>query len=172
MNFMKKLGASLLVITTFTTFAMQLPPESIVTTSLAPTQDQINEFFNAISAQNTDKVTSMLTASKLLRDATNEYGTAVQAAAGTGNLDLVKIFIRNNANINTAPNYGITPLMWALIHHNNKNLILYLIDAPNINLNAKDMSGQSALDYVGFSGALSDQDKAEITQVLKDKGAK
>jgi ankyrin repeat protein len=60
--------------------------------------------------------------------------------------------------------------MWA-INGGNKNVMRYIIDLPGVDINARDGSGQTALNWVSFSGRLSDADRAELTALLKAKGA-
>ena len=175
MKYMKQILSLTLLTSAMATIAMQplkvselpIPEQKPV---VASQEAQKGELFTAINAGNVDKVRTIIQANPALVNAENELGSALQQAALTGNLEVVKILIQAGANPNAGQNYGMTPLMWA-INGGNKDVILYIVNLPNIDLNAKDNSGQSALDWVGFSGRLSDADRAEITTLLNDKGA-
>lgn len=129
-----------------------------------------NAVFAAINSGDVTKLKELLKENRTLANAENELGTALQQAALTGNLEIVKALIQAGANANAGQNYGMTPLMWA-INGGNKDVIQYIINLPDVDVNAQDGSGQTALNWVGFSARLSDADRAEITKLLKAKGA-
>jgi len=74
-------------------------------------------------------------------------------AAGMGNVDSVKYFLRHGADLN-APSYGgVTALEKAAEHANNVTMVRFLIEA-GANVNAKDGKGGTALIWAAQLGYL------------------
>lgn len=90
--------------------------------------------------------------------------TALQAAAERGKTEVVKQLIQYGANINTADDGGNTCLMGAYSSHA-EPIIQILLQAPHINLAARNISGFTILDR-----AILEQNEAFIQQLL-DRGA-
>lgn len=76
-------------------------------------------------------------------DAQNTGSTAVQIACYTSNLEAVKLLSGYGADLNKSDNNGSTCLMNAVY---DAEICLFLLD-ENVDVNAEDVSGNSALHY-------------------------
>ncbi|MGL4563169.1 MAG: ankyrin repeat domain-containing protein [Brevinema sp.] len=94
--------------------------------------------------------------------------SALSAAIGANQEEIVRILLKNGADINHTINsrlyYGITPLMLA-VDKGNKNIVSMLLEQKNININASDSDGKSALVYAYIRG------KFDIIRILINNGA-
>ncbi len=96
--------------------------------------------FNAIREKNVTEVEQLLSKGGIPLDPPqqpNQVNKPLAYAAAYGNLDIVKLLLKNGADINGAVAYGDGPLIKAA-EHNNKKILKYLIrqgadvNKPNI----------------------------------------
>ena len=78
--------------------------------------------------------------------ADNKGKTALFYACEFGNLNSVKLLIKNGSDINKRDIFGKTILMYA-VESENQELIKYLIEDIEVNINEKDDWGQNAIFY-------------------------
>ena len=71
--------------------------------------------------------------------------TALHIAIDCKNINMVKILIKNKANVNIPNKEGKTPLHLAISHNLNINLIKILLK-EGANINASDGNGKTALN--------------------------
>lgn len=89
-----------------------------------------------------------------------------------GNIDIIKELIRNNADVNKADNYFITPLMMAVSQ--GPAQAAFLLMEAGADVNAEDRGGQTVWNYSTFSSQnkVSSEQKAEIQRMLEAKNAR
>jgi serine/threonine-protein phosphatase 6 regulatory ankyrin repeat subunit B len=80
-----------------------------------------------------------------------EGSTALLVAALNSNYDLVKTLINHGANVNVASNIRCTPLMIAA-EKGDLTTVQALLGAPEIDINAQNDGGFTALYVAGFYG--------------------
>ncbi len=95
--------------------------------------------------------------------------TALHRAAEVGSDDIIKLLTENGADINARDNEDNTPLHTAIVE-SRYDAILTLLQAENLNVNAANKGGQTALDLL----ELKDGSEAvqSLIETLKMKGAK
>lgn len=90
----------------------------------------------------------------------SKYGTPLMAAVYQNREAIVKVLIKNKADVNLADKNGTSPLHYAIIARN-KNIIKLLVEAK-ADTKAKDKRGNTAEDYANMT-----QDDDIINLVLK-----
>ncbi len=109
-------------------------------------------------------------------DACNNDGeTALIVAAWKGNRKIAERLITNNANVNFRDIFGFTALR-AAIMSGNLDVAKYLINVESINVNIRDMSGETVLNYIRKMRSCPEMDLvgqiyAEIENLLLERGA-
>ncbi len=96
----------------------------------------------------------------------NQYGgTAIMFAARANHVEIAKILIEANADLNIHGAYaGTTALIWAAQHGSFE--IVKLLVENNAKINAKNHKGETALNFANNGNF------KEIADYLKSKGAK
>lgn len=93
--------------------------------------------------------------------------SVLMTAINFGSLDVVKCFLKHNANVNhTRTTDGMTPLMFAALagDFQKARLLLYY----KANKKAKDLNGKTALDWVNDSQShASEKAKSELRTLLR-----
>lgn len=82
-------------------------------------------------------------------------------------LEIVKLLVENNADINKKNIDGVTPLMWACSFHR-LDIVKYLLSTGKCDVNAVDNKLQSALIYATNSSV---QLSKEMIELLIKNGA-
>jgi len=85
-------------------------------------------------------------------------------ASSNGYKDIVKILLKNGADINTKDGAGWTPLIWAIGNQDEKMTSLLLNAKADVNI--KDKSNNTPLEIALWSG------ETDIVKLLKKYGAK
>jgi ankyrin repeat protein len=94
----------------------------------------------------------MLEVPKVAFDASNAWGyTALLLASIYGHLDILKLLVTVNADVNYQNMYDETSLMLAS-KHGHYDIVEFLVDETNIDLYAKNDRGQNALDIAKEEG--------------------
>ena len=93
---------------------------------------------------------------------------SLRQAVEQENEEIVNLLLKYGAKPDQEDSYDITALMIAALT-GNLNIASHLIRS-GANVNAKDRGGQSVLSYVQFS-ATTDEQKTQLTKLLKDNGA-
>ncbi len=110
-------------------------------------------------------VQALLNANSININARNKKGrAALYVAAYHGKDDVVKALIQKGANVNIISHDGWTPLM-AAADQGHLTIVQALLSAPQIDINAKDISGSNALMVA------TDRGKGNVVKVLIDHGA-
>lgn len=102
-------------------------------------------------------------------DASMPIAPLREAALGP-NADIINLLLDAGSPVDPADSYDITPLMMAAL--NGQIETVKLLIKRGANVNAKDKSNQSVLMYVQFGGATNATQKAELTRILQEAGAK
>jgi ankyrin repeat protein len=74
-----------------------------------------------------------------------EGGTPLLCAIRNANADTVQILLKHDADVNISDKLGRSPLMWGL-HKKNPTIVNLLLANKKININAKNIKGETALD--------------------------
>ena len=90
--------------------------------------------------------------------------TALHMAADLGEDDMVHALIEKGANVNITSSDGWTPLMFAA-EYSHLTVVQALLNAPGIDINAKDIQQQTALYFAAARG------KGDIAEALLANGA-
>ena len=91
--------------------------------------------------------------------------TPLDWAASMGNLAATKILVKYNANINEVYDKdGNTPLLYAA-QAGSADIMVYLINLPNINLNAKNKNGWQLIHYI-----CRDYSEPKLIEIIIRKG--
>ena len=105
----------------------------------------------------------------------SDGNTALHVAAANGNVEMVKLLLKNNASVNIkAPNYGKTPLHEACeIYEGNPEVVRLLLDA-GAKVDTRDDRGYLPIHLVFLYGELLEPDVLQHIKVVKllvDRGA-
>lgn len=92
-----------------------------------------------------NEVAEFLVAKGANINGTSNYGSPLMAAVVKGNSQLVKLFLKHNADTSIADSSGNTALIYATIFK--KYEIAEMLVKANANIDLKDIRGKSALDY-------------------------
>lgn len=151
-------------ITPFAAFTMQAPIERSAADAL----------LKAVHGGNAQEVAELIKKSPNPKELVNLMPSAGMAilreAALSNNVAIVNSLLDAGAEVDAKDSYNLTPLMMAALN-GNKDAMITLI-RRGANVNAKDAGGQSVLNYVQFGGATNAQQKAELTKILTDAGAR
>jgi ankyrin repeat protein len=94
----------------------------------------------------------------------DDNSNIVSLGASSNNLELMKLILKKNKEINHVDEYGFTPILYAARHANDKVLKL-LLEQPGIKVNHQSMAGTSPLMYA----AMHKED--ECLKMLLEHGA-
>ncbi len=131
------------------------------------------QLFDAVHHGNAKAVDNILRSSrnpKALANSSHGGIAVLREAATNGNSEVIKTLIRNGAKADAPDGYNMTPLMLAVLQ-GHKDAAFWLIKL-GADVNAKDMGGQSVLNWVDFGGGTTPQQKAELKDMLIKAGAK
>ena len=92
--------------------------------------------------------------------------TALHSAVLKENIELVRLLVKNGANIDVVSNLGYTPLHYAVIRENSK--LVQLLVELDANVSIKDNDGKTALELAKDS-TLSSKGRDEIIRILEAK---
>ena len=93
-----------------------------------------------------------------------EGGTPLLCAIRNANADIVEILLKHDADVNISDKLCRTPLMWG-VHKKNPAIVNLLLANKKININAKNIKGETALDIAkNFAGE-------ELEKLLIERGA-
>ena len=87
-----------------------------------------------------------------------------EAFVNAGTIEMIKLLIQYDVNVNFQDNLGLTALMNAIVK-DKIDIVRFLVEECNINVNIQNKKGQTALMY-----AISKKNK-EIVELLVNKGA-
>ena len=153
----------------------------------ATTQDEANALYNAVTSNNTTTVAKLFEQSanpKALASSVSEIPVyagktkrvmfinriaSFRQAVEAGNPEMVNLFIQHGATPEPWDSYDITPLMMAALQ-GHYDIALRLIKL-GANVNAKDKSNQTVLNYAQMGSRPNAEQKAQLTKLLKDNGA-
>ncbi len=131
-------------------------------------QKPIDQLFEAIETDDAQKVDMILKASKdesaLVNSLDNGFA-ALRKAAYRGNTTIIESLLNAGAVLEPEDTSKITPLMAAA--QSGHVAVVELLLTYGADANAKDIYGRTALDYANGAG-LTDQERAKISQLLKD----
>lgn len=142
-----------------------------------PTLALANELFRAVKANDIAKAQQILDNSTDAEALINFPGQNIhplRIAAEGGNIPMIELLIRNNANVDGITSDGIgdsnnmTPLMIAVLQGYAD--VAYKLIELGADVNAKDGSGQSVSNWVTF-GQIPQAAQQKLLQLLKEKGA-
>ncbi len=133
-----------------------------------------NDLIRAIKYGVTDKVEELLTASKSIDNIDKNGDTALTLAVKENNIELVKLILDKDANINLNSNisdynYKLSPLMIAS-QNNNKEIVNLLIER-GANVNLINSYSMTALMATIYDRSEVTSEKIEIMKILIDAGA-
>lgn len=136
-----------------------------------PVQPTAKSLVAAIHKSDIPQIRQILLANPLSvnADATMPVAPLREAALG-GNLEIINALLDAGSPADPADSYDITPLMMAAL--NGHIDAVKLLISRGANVNAKDKSNQSVLNYVQFGGATNAAQKAELTRILIEAGAR
>lgn len=136
-----------------------------------PGQTNAKSLVGAIHTNNTAQVKQILEANpNAVNPDTSMPIAPLREAALGGNTDIITLLLDAGSPVDPADSYDITPLMMASL--NGQIDAAKLLISRGANVNAKDKSNQSVLHYVQFGGATNAAQKAELTRILHEAGAK
>ena len=139
---------------------MQLPQKPI---------DQLFEAIEADDEQKVDKILKASTDKKALVNSLAHGFAALRRACYLGNINIFESILNAGRIIEPEDTSKITPLM-AAAQSGHVDAVKLLL-TYSANPDAKDIYGQTTLDYAN-RGKLTDQEQAQISQLLKDSGKK
>lgn len=75
----------------------------------------------------------------------SENGTALAAAVVKNHLEIIKVLLNHNSDVNISDTNGVTPLMYAIMFKNEP--VIKLLIQHGANLTLKDNTGKSTFEY-------------------------
>ncbi|WP_396172064.1 ankyrin repeat domain-containing protein [Flavobacterium sp.] len=142
--------------------------ESIFTIARSGNVEQVKELMkaqpNCINQKNADGYTPLILAcyrsnnevavffiqNGALINENSPMGTALMAAVVKGNVEITKLLISKNADVNSADANGTTALIYAVQFKN--KAILSLLIKSNADKTHKDNDGKTAFEHAVFAG--------------------
>jgi hypothetical protein len=135
--------------------------------SLIPSQtngQDIKDFLTAVDKHDIEKVQKLIGEGIDVNAANAKGATALMVAALNGQLDIVRLLLRNGANVNLKmKDIGVTALHWAS-QDGNADIVKELLSA-GADIHSALSNGQNALIMAANSG------HADVVRILLDKGA-
>lgn len=127
-------------------------------------KDGRTPLFLAVLARNKDMVERLIDggATTTINLSDNNGYAPLYVAVTNGDINIVDYLVRKKASLNTPAKDGTTPL-YASINH--PAILKYLLERPDIDLNARDREGQTALHKAVLAG------NNEAVRLLIEKGA-
>merc|ERR1712166_616616 len=128
------------------------------------TADDSERLWNACFGGRLDEVQSLLDLDGI--DINNQHGTTpLFAASQEGNIDIVKVLLKADGNVNQHSNKNQTPLNIASCNGHTE-IVRLLLQQPNIDLNKEDDWNDSPLDCA------TENNHTDVIQLLTNAGAK